>query len=283
MPTDDPGVDTDAEAARTEALVLPFGLRKFLRFRMLTSCTAPGWHSLPCRSTGHERGSTVDLATRGRPSPTAALPREHRAGVLVINRDHLIRSGRASRNHPMTALWESRFDELERTLTDRQRAYYASFPNGSRQVLRGRLRERASADVEGLPVSPRARSTSSSARRAPHGVEVTVDTASPPRPHPTAGKPPAPPSPCPAPQVRRHHSRRTVGDPTRSQYHGARADKHHTPLALLLRNVVGTKRLGWRPWRSRAKNVAGTLRPRLQRSVLAGTRTASRSTPAWCA
>lgn len=142
MPTDDrSGVDIDAEAAmRHEAArPLPFGLRKFYAIPdSLDELRGPvgGMVQLPQSIHWAKKGgSTVDLSTPG--GRSVAYGAAMGEGTLeqvcaIINRGHLISQWASiPKSLRMTALWESRFDELERTLTDRQCAYYASFPNGS--------------------------------------------------------------------------------------------------------------------------------------------------------
>lgn len=140
MPTDDrSGVDIDAEAAmRHEAArPLPFGFRKFYAIPdSLDELHGPtdGMFDVPLSiHWARPGGSTVDLASKGGRSIaySAALAEGNIEQVCsIINRDHLISQWASiPKSLRMTALWESRFDELERTLTDRQRAYYASFPN----------------------------------------------------------------------------------------------------------------------------------------------------------
>ena len=142
MPTDDHfGVDSDAEVAvgPEAARPLPFGLRKFYAVPdSLDELRGPvgGMVQLPLSIHWAKKGgSTVDLSTPG--GRSVAYGAAMGEGTLeqvcaIVNRDHLISQWASiPKSLRMTALWESRFDELERTLTDRQCAYYASFPNES--------------------------------------------------------------------------------------------------------------------------------------------------------
>lgn len=142
MSTDDHrGVDTDAEVAvgPEAARPLPFGLRKFYAVPdSLDELRGPvgGMVKLPLSIHWAKKGgSTVDLSTPG--GRSVAYGAAMGEGTLeqvcaIVNRDHLIAQwARIPKSLRMTALWESRFAELERTLTDQQCAYYASFPNES--------------------------------------------------------------------------------------------------------------------------------------------------------
>lgn len=78
-------------------------------------------------------GSTVDLATPG--GRSIAYGAAMGEGTLdqvcsIVNREHLINEwATIPKAIRMTALWEIRFDDLARTLTDEQRACYAELPN----------------------------------------------------------------------------------------------------------------------------------------------------------
>ncbi|OLT55288.1 hypothetical protein BJF89_16080 [Corynebacterium sp. CNJ-954] len=116
---------------------MPFGLRKCYAIPgSLDELRGPfdGMILLPQSIHWAKKGgSTVDLSTPGGRSIAygAALGEGTLEQVCaIVNRDHLLGDWVAiPKSIRMTALWESRFDELERTLTDQQCAYYASFPN----------------------------------------------------------------------------------------------------------------------------------------------------------
>lgn len=131
--------DADIGAAVEPRAVrpLPFGLRKYYAIPdSLDELRGPvdGMMQLPQSIHWAKKGgSTVDLSTLGGRSIAygAALGEGTLEQVCaIVNRDHLLGDwATIPKSIRMTALWEIRFDELERTLTDQQRDYYASFPN----------------------------------------------------------------------------------------------------------------------------------------------------------
>ncbi|AHW65709.1 Hypothetical protein CGLY_16680 (plasmid) [Corynebacterium glyciniphilum AJ 3170] len=138
---DDLAADADAGAAVEPEVArpLPFGLRKCYAIPgSLDELRGPVDGMIQIPQSIHwarKGGSTVDLSTPGGRSIAygAALGEGTLEQVCaIVNRDHLVGDwATIPKSIRMTALWESRFDELERTLTDQQCAYYASFPNES--------------------------------------------------------------------------------------------------------------------------------------------------------
>lgn len=136
MPGEDiPTEDTDVNPERRRPP--PFGQRKYYAIPdSLDELHGPSDGMIrlpPSIHWARKGGSTVDLSTRG--GRSIAYGAAMGEGTLeqvcgIINREHLVSEwATIPKALRMTALWEDRFPELKRTLTDKQRAYYASFPN----------------------------------------------------------------------------------------------------------------------------------------------------------
>lgn len=131
MPADDTAANPDHRRPP------PFGQRKFYAIPdNLEQLHGPAGGMMRLPSSIHwarKGGSTVDLSTPG--GRSIAYGAAMGEGTLeqvcrIINRQHLVCDwATIPKALRMTALWEDRFPELERTLTDKQRTYYASFPN----------------------------------------------------------------------------------------------------------------------------------------------------------
>lgn len=115
----------------------PFWQRKFYAIpNSLDDLNGPAGGMMLLPTSIHwakKGGSTVDLSTRG--GRSIAYGAAMGEGTLeqvcgIVNGEHLLREwDTIPKALRMTALWEDRFPELKRTLTDKQRAYYTSFPN----------------------------------------------------------------------------------------------------------------------------------------------------------